>query len=167
MDSARDRLELRGRSEFSWIYLVRMIVIVYTRTEIWPNADSGPIADVPEKWSTIDYALRSGLRGLPAGSSLARLLAEHRGVRNKQALPKFTTEQIIEWAEAHYRRTAEWPHVKSGPIESAPGETWSGVSAALRVAGRKLTSVSSLACLLDQHRKPLRLPRGSRPRRHE
>lgn len=28
MDSARDRLELRERSEFSWIYLVTMIVIV-------------------------------------------------------------------------------------------------------------------------------------------
>jgi len=52
----------------------------------WPPAKSGRIADTNEKWANINQALRMGLRNLPGGSSLARLLAQHRGVRNRKAL---------------------------------------------------------------------------------
>lgn len=40
-----------------------------------------------ETWANVDNALRNGLRGLPNGSSLARLLAEKKGVRHIQDLP--------------------------------------------------------------------------------
>jgi hypothetical protein len=47
------------------------------RTGRWPAADSGPIRGTPgEKWSAINWDLAQGLRGLPGGSSLARLLAK-------------------------------------------------------------------------------------------
>src|SRR5579871_3978469 len=60
----------------------------------WPIATSGPIAGtLTENWNAIDAALRVGLRGLPGGSSLAQLLAEHHGVRNIMALPPFTIPQ--------------------------------------------------------------------------
>jgi len=36
-----------------------------------------------ENWRAIDTVLREGARGLPAGSSLARLLLARRGVRKK------------------------------------------------------------------------------------
>src|SRR5262249_40977985 len=35
-----------------------------------------------ERWFNVDQALRKGLRGLPGGSSLPRLLAKHRNVPN-------------------------------------------------------------------------------------
>jgi hypothetical protein len=38
--------------------------------------------DLAETWRRVDNGLRYGLRGLPGGSSLARLLDEKRGVRN-------------------------------------------------------------------------------------
>jgi hypothetical protein len=49
------------------------------RTGRWPKYDSGPIADAPgETWRSVDWALAQGKRGLPGGSSLAKLLAERR-----------------------------------------------------------------------------------------
>jgi hypothetical protein len=50
-----------------------------------------------ETWVNVDQALRQGLRGLRPGSSLARLLAKHRGKRNRKALPRYTLAQILTW----------------------------------------------------------------------
>jgi hypothetical protein len=74
--------------------------------------------------SHISAALSNGGRGLPGGYSLARLLAKHRGVRNRQALPPVSIPLILAWADAHYAKTGQWANVKSGPIAGAPGETW-------------------------------------------
>jgi hypothetical protein len=49
----------------------------------WPTVHSGGIAGtIGDSWNQVGHALREGLRSLPGGSSLARLLAEHRGKRN-------------------------------------------------------------------------------------
>jgi hypothetical protein len=54
----------------------------HRRTGQWPILKSGLVAGAPgEKWYNVDAALRAGRRGLRPGSSLARLLAEHRGVQ--------------------------------------------------------------------------------------
>lgn len=47
----------------------------------WPTCASPPLA-LPENlhWKAIDRALRLGRRGLPGGTSLARLLREHRAI---------------------------------------------------------------------------------------
>lgn len=80
------------------------------RTGNWPQKDSGRVPDAPdEKWLNIDQALRKGLRGLPADWSLAQLLAEYRGKRNRKRLPKLTERQIVSWADPHHRRTGSWP----------------------------------------------------------
>jgi hypothetical protein len=51
------------------------------RTGRWPLASSGAVTGAPgEHWRALDSALRHGGRGLPAGSSLSRLLEERRGV---------------------------------------------------------------------------------------
>jgi hypothetical protein len=51
----------------------------------WPNADSGAVAAAPgETWSAVNMALRQGLRGLPGGDSLARLLSRERGLRERR-----------------------------------------------------------------------------------
>jgi hypothetical protein len=117
----------------------------YGRTGNWPKRSSGAIPDAPgEAWSAVDAALVVGVRGLPRGDSLAKFLARHRGVRNKQALPVLSVEQIRAWVEAHYARTGEWPRHNTGPIPEAPGETWAAVNTALARGGRGLPGGSSL-----------------------
>jgi hypothetical protein len=115
-----------------------------------PGARSGLIPEaLGDNWRRIDNALRYGLRGLPGGTSLAALLAEHRGRRNVRALPPLTEEQISGWAEAHYQRTGAWPTLESGPLHDAPGEIWRNIDMALREGGRQLPGGSSLARLLE------------------
>ncbi len=125
----------------------------YRATGEWPGEDSGPIAEAPgDTWRSIEYALREGARGLPGGSSLARLLAQERGVRNIGDLPRLTVEQVLAWADAHHQRVGDWPTHDSGPIPEAPGETWGAVEMALTQGRRGLPGGSSLARLLAEHR---------------
>ena len=133
------------------------------RTGHWPHQDSGPIWETPdEKWLNINNCLRTGLRGLRPGGSLARLLARHRGHRNRKALPKYTIAQILLWADAHHQRTGAWPHSKDGPVANTNGETWWAVDMALRHGQRGMPGGSSLAQLLAAKRK-VKNPSG-RPR---
>ena len=47
----------------------------HRRTGKWPSSESGPVAEAPgESWQAVNNALHRGLRGLPGGDSLARLL---------------------------------------------------------------------------------------------
>ena len=120
----------------------------------FPTADSGVVMAHPdEKWVNIDQALRVGLRGFPGRWSLAQMLAERRGHRNRKRLPKYTVAKILDWADAHHRRTGHWPTLKSGPIKDAPGETWVAVAVALSHGQRGLPGGSSLANLLAKHRR--------------
>jgi hypothetical protein len=49
------------------------------RTGKWPSASSGPVAAAPdENWNAINLALTQGHRGLPGGSSLAKLLKKRK-----------------------------------------------------------------------------------------
>jgi hypothetical protein len=126
----------------------------YRKTGTWPTMRSGPVLGaVDETWKAIDSALRDGLRGMARGSSLARLLAVKRGVRNRLRAPHLTRAQILRWAEEHHRATSKWPSSNSGPIGEAPGETWKGVDLALRHGYRGLPRGPSLAKLLADERK--------------
>ena len=77
-----------------------------------------------ETWSTVDQALRKGFRHLQGGSSLARLLARHRGRKNEKDQPALSHKKILAWADQHYQRTGKWPNVNSGDAHGAPGERW-------------------------------------------
>ena len=126
----------------------------YKRTGDWPDEDSGQVWETPdEKWININNCLRIGYRGLRPGGSLAKLLAKHRGRRNRKALPKYTVDQILKWADAHFDSTNRWPHRWDGPIAAAPGETWVAVDTALRNGQRGMRGGSSLARLLAATRK--------------
>lgn len=122
----------------------------------WPRKDSGPVPESWEglRWSAINTALQKGSRGLPGGSSLARLLAARRGVRNKKGLPHLTVRQILQWADAYHATHAEWPQPKTQPsgIPGTNGETWLAVDTALRSGIRGLPGGSSLPQVLAEHR---------------
>src|SRR5262249_55027851 len=88
----------------------------YRRMGAWPRKTTGWVfGSLGEKWSRIDQALQRGHRGLAGHSSLPRLLAEKRGVRNHMNLPPLTTAQILTWADGHHSRTGRWPRAASGP----------------------------------------------------
>jgi hypothetical protein len=125
----------------------------HQRTGCWPTQNSGAITEAPtEKWMAVDGYLRDGSRGLVGGSSIAKLLAQYRGHRNLSDLPNLTIEQILEWADDHFEKTGKWPLRKTGPIVSAPSESWQVVDTALRGGLRGLPGGSSLAQSLDTHR---------------
>jgi hypothetical protein len=124
----------------------------HQRTGAWPTSDSGPIARTRgETWSGVNAALKAGRRGFPGGSSLARLLAKHRGVRNPKQPPPLTTKKILQWAKAYCRAAGCWPDRGSGPIAQAPGETWAMIDRALRLGKRGLKEKSSLYRLLGDN----------------
>ncbi len=129
-------------------------------TGAWPGENSGPVRGVPgENWNAISSALCRGSRGLPGGSSLAQLLAQHCGARNQSDLPRLTIAQILAWADAHRAATGRWPTASSGPVAEGSVETWAIVNMALYNGYRGLSGQSSLARLLAKHRpvRPRRL----------
>jgi hypothetical protein len=113
----------------------------HARTGNWPTRSSGPVQEADgETWSGVDAGLQNALRGLPGGSSLARLLDRHRGV------------PILAWCDAFHERTGRWPGQYSGPVADAPGETWGAIQRALTAGLRGLPGGSSLAKLLAEER---------------
>jgi hypothetical protein len=121
----------------------------HSRAGRWPKTTDGRVPlDLNEKWLNVDQALRKGLRGLPGGDSLARLLDRERGVRNIHDLPPLTKAKVCRWAKAHHGRTGGWPTEHSGPVADAPGEDWYNVNAALRNGDRGFPGGDSLAKLL-------------------
>lgn len=123
----------------------------------WADAHhrrTGAVAGVRgETWLKIDSCLNRGARGFRGGTSLARLLETHRGVRHRQYPPRLTIKQVLGWVDAYYTVWKRWPHNRSGPIDGAPGETWRSVNDALYLGRRGFPRGSSLAKLLDRYRR--------------
>lgn len=125
----------------------------HRRTGSWPNSRSGIVlATKRNHWSSIDQVLRDGTNGLPAGSTLAKLLVKRLKIRSVRYQPRLTVQQIMTWVDAHFKRTGTWPTVQSGPIPESPGETWGSVHSALVDRKRGLKRASSLPRLLSEKR---------------
>lgn len=124
------------------------------RTGAWPQKKkSGPVYDTPgESWPAIDSYLRRGTRGLPAIGGLAALLDKYRNIRNKANAPPVTIEQILAWADAHHRRTGEWPTAQSGAVRGVPNENWMSINGSLQFGRRGLRTRISLAQCLVKYR---------------
>jgi hypothetical protein len=152
---------IRGLPRFEIPAILAWADAYHRRTGGWPHAGSGPIGDAAsETWAAVNTALSRGTRGLPGGTSLARLLAQKRGRPFGHGKPKLSVGLILSWADAHYRRTGAWPWVRSGAIHKGSGETWIRVERALRQGYRGLAGGSSLFQFLVAHgriKKPLRL----------
>jgi hypothetical protein len=124
----------------------------HARRGQWPGTQSGRVRRAREETRfNLNQALRFGLRGLPRGLTLVRLLQQAHGVRNRNKPPPVTEEQILAWALAHRDRTGEWPHNKSGPVVGVPCENWHNLERALITGRRGLPGGNSLAKLLADH----------------
>jgi hypothetical protein len=150
------RLGVRNRASIPPLTLRQILAWAdghHARTGRWPRHLSGAVHGAPgESWTAIDAALRQGSRGLRDGSSLARLLARRRGVRNRSDLPRLTVLQILRWAGIYHRRTGAWPDGNSGSIPGSGGETWKAVEMALYKGLRGLPGGLTLARLRRRHR---------------
>ena len=119
----------------------------------WPNTKSGKIKEMPQyTWLSIDTYLQNGVRGLPSGSSLAKLLSKERGLRNSRNLPSLSESKIIKWAKDFNKTNGKWPNEKSGEIPNSGGETWRTINKALYRGSRGFNGGSSLNKLFTKHR---------------
>jgi hypothetical protein len=81
-----------------------------------------------------------------------KLLAEHRGYRHRNYLPRLKVREILGWADAHKERTGNWPERYSGTVAESPGETWNAIDLALSRGTRGLRGGETLAELLARYR---------------
>jgi hypothetical protein len=82
-----------------------------------------------ESWQAINHALALGPRGLPGDSSLAELLAEHRGAPVPDRAPEALAEKIRAWEQKHFpiqRRRSRAAKPAPPPL---PALTISGIRA--------------------------------------
>jgi hypothetical protein len=126
------------------------------RTGGWPAKDSGAIAAAPgETWAAIDIALMRGTRGLPGGSSLAKLLAAERQAQNPTNRAPLTITGILARADSWHEREGRWPSVAAGSVPEAAGESWRAIDGALRKGTRGLPGGrTTLADLFKQAQPP-------------
>ena len=124
----------RRKPELTESQILEWADLYHKKHGFWPRQGTAP-QSVPGEfdttWQNIDGALRMGLRGLEAGSSLAHLLASHRGVRNQRALPRLTIKRILGWADAFRDRTGEWPGARNlnELVDDTSGDKWMYIEA--------------------------------------
>jgi superfamily II DNA or RNA helicase len=129
----------------------------------WPTEKAGNIEGTNEDWRNIRAALALGLRGLPGGSSLAKLLHEERGYRCHLMAEPLKLSDILRWADDYRLANGVWPTRHSGLIPNTE-ETWGRIDNALKEGLRSLPGEQSLASILVKHRNArtrLSLPRLS------
>jgi hypothetical protein len=139
------------------------------RTGAWPIILSGPIAAASgESWVNVNQALEHGYRGLPGGSSLSRLLLEHRGGA-PGTRRQLTYGLVLTWCDAWLDRTGAYPTATRKEVPEAPGLTWQVLDQALAQGSHGLPGGTTLARLLHARRGiPPRPsgPGGRRPVNH-
>src|SRR5438552_6473443 len=145
MRRKRKRRPVARKPELSIDQVVAWADAYHARSGRWPGQKSGRIpGSLGENWGAVNNALHMGLRGLPKGLSITRVLAEHRGVRNPKDLPPLSVPQVLAWADAYHARTGQWPQKDYGHISEAPAETWLAVDKALQQGKRGLPPDLSL-----------------------
>jgi hypothetical protein len=123
----------------------------FARHAKWPNARSGPVQETGTTWGTVNYLLRRGMPGVPAGTTLARFLMMRRGRIHHLDRPRLSIPLILRWADSYFKLHGAWPKRGSGRIEGAEA-TWCGIDSALWKGARGLPGGTSLGRLLKERR---------------
>ena len=148
----RPRIRAKGRPYrplLSSPEILAWVAAHHAATGEWPRIPSGQVRDAPfdVTWVAINSALVKGLRGLPGGSSITRLMAEYYEVE-----PTLTLERVLAWADAHHAATGTWPTFDSGKVHGAVREYWAHLDTLLRVGGRGLQGGLSVSRMLQKYR---------------
>jgi phage-related protein len=154
-------VDRRGIRTVSAAMILQWADAHHARTGQWPTVRGNgqkqdPIPESPgDDWRLIDAVMRRQGRGYKGPRSLRALLSKHHGEKYRYWLAPLLIKQIVDWAEAHKRRTGEWPTPRSGAIPEAPPNTWSRVNESLIHGKRGLIGGISLNMLLARHRGKL------------
>jgi hypothetical protein len=120
----------------------------------YPNKDEKePVPGHPgEKWSHIEAALRAGGRGLPGGSSLAKVREEKfDGINRKNQTP-LTEPLIVAWMAAFLKKYGILPTSKERrEVPDQPKEAWSRIDGCLHEGCRGLKGGETLIQLGRRH----------------
>lgn len=118
----------------------------------WPNCNDFEIIRTGvlegETWGRIDKALRDGLRGLPGGSSLSKLLIEN-GIGNAM-----NANDVLEGAKLHHKTYGSWPSssdttpIKIGKLK---GKNWKAIDTAFHRGYFELPTGTTLSQFLRSH----------------
>jgi hypothetical protein len=131
----------------------RLAAAYFHRTGRWPRVSSGPLQPGSrETWTGVDLALRCGFRGLPGGTSLAKVLGKKPGTVRNIHRPRLTVRQILSWADAYHQRTGRWPRSSPEAIPESPGDTWYAVDSAAKHGIRGMPGGTTIRRLLAQYR---------------
>ena len=125
------------------------------KTGRWPNKATKDGPTQGETWGAINMALKNCSRGLPANTSLGRLLAKHRHVRNRTNIAMLSDEVVLMWADQYFAKHNEWPSRASGEVEGT-AENWENVAQIMHLGLRGMTPGRSLTALLAKHRGVIR-----------
>lgn len=105
-----------------------------------------------ETWIGINSALHRGLRGLPNGSSLSKVLRplrEKLGIKNNNEKAPLSVAKIVTAARLFYREHGILPSQSTtDPVPGMKGENWSAINANLKQGGRGLPGSTSLSNVL-------------------
>jgi hypothetical protein len=101
----------------------------------------------------VNTALAKGVRGLPGGDSLTRLLRRRRHILDvRTAWPDLSRDKILQWIDDHHQRTGTWPRRDSGRVRCARGISWQTIDRYLKNGNRAIDGGSSLTRLLWEAR---------------
>lgn len=141
------------RPKLSEEYICDRAMIFFLKNEKWPKSESGLDEGgyCGDTWRAYSNGLSLGLRGLPGGSSLAKLLSSRFGVRNCKSRPRLSKSGILELASYHRSIFNAWPNIASGEVKGGgQGDTWKIYDHCLREGQRGLPGGSSLAEILSE-----------------
>jgi hypothetical protein len=126
----------------------------HLRTGRWPTSRSGPIIDRPERtWESVQTALVKGTCGLPGGSTLARLLRSRRKAKDPRlTMPDLDLKKVLEWVDAHWSRTGQWPHRDGGAVAECPSIAWATIDRRLKQGRLSLPKGTTLSKWLREVR---------------
>jgi hypothetical protein len=113
----------------------------------WPKQTSGAFKG--DCWGSINSALIYGLRGLPGGDTLPKLLARERGVRNIADISPLSEKIILKKIRHYKKKTGRWPKVKSKKL-TGEEYSWSSIDNHLRKGSWGLKKGSSLRDLMER-----------------
>src|SRR5207248_10945942 len=99
--SGSDRADLTVEQILAWADAYR--AEHGTWPSVGPSTAAEAVAGAPgESWKAINHALALGLRGLPGDSSLAELMAEHRGAPPPDMRPQTLAQKIWAWEQEQF-----------------------------------------------------------------
>ena len=123
----------------------------FEKTGLYPTSNSDWILEGKDSWSTISVALNRGFRGLPGGSSLAKLLHAHNLKANLGARKYPSKEEIVEAAKEYKTqdKNSKLPTSKSGPFPNPNylDLTWGAINSAIAKGSIEYTKAKTLTDL--------------------